>query len=96
MYYKVFPSIANRIVSVEDLNDFYAYMDDLEIVGDYKSQEEYLDNLPTFLFPLKNCNHIEELTNQMNYEVGRYNLNNVKRILGCYFGKEKRMLVIEA
>ena len=41
-YWKVFKSIAKRIKTTQDLNDFYAYMDDLsESIITYETQEEY-------------------------------------------------------
>lgn len=94
-YWKVFPSIAKRIVSVRDLEDFWAYMDDFTDIPTFEDAESYLDNLPTYLFPIKDCDRIDKLTYKINYEVGAYDLDNVKRILGRYYGKEKKLLFVK-
>lgn len=96
LYWKIYPSIAKRIQCVEDLNDFLAYMDDLaDTFIEYKTQEEYLDKLPTYLYmvPLTELDRINEFNDEMYYEVGSYNEDNVKRILGRYFGHEKDRLL---
>ena len=92
-YWKVFKSIAKRIKTTQDLNDFYAYMDDLsESIITYRTQEEYVDRLPTFLFYSPELPRIEKLCDAMLYTPGEYDENNAKRILGIYFKHEYRLL----
>lgn len=68
--YKVSKAISSRIGSTKDLNDFYAYVERFgeDYVYDFESVGDLM--------------RIDRLVDDINYEQGVYDEENVKRILG--------------
>lgn len=68
MKYKVDNKVANKIKSVKDLNDFYAFMErnGQEYEYDFGNESERID----------------ELMDDINYTCGYYDFANIKRICG--------------
>ena len=65
--YEVPETVASRIRTVKDLNDFYAYV---ERFGD-----EY-----NYSWPIEDLDRIEDMMDDLNYYQGEYDEENVDRI----------------
>ena len=75
MEIKVSKEISKNILTSKDLSDYYAFIE--SVVG-AKSEDV------TYLFEESENERIDALMGGINYEVGVYDRNNVKRIIGGY------------
>lgn len=67
--YEVPIEVAARIETAKDLNDFYAYT------------ERFTESI-TYTWPESEQFRIDELVNEICYQPGHYDAENIKRILG--------------
>lgn len=81
MYFDIKNEIIKRIKSTKDINDLYAYLDNIKNCN--------------YLLNFENDNEenvFNEMYENINYIVGVYDIENVKKLLGCYYNHEKDLL----
>ena len=70
---KVSLAVSKRIKTAKDLSDFYAYME--------RECSGTLEDMPTYCFAESEQERIDKLMGSINYEQGRYDDENVYRML---------------